>query len=179
MHTEGWEPFFKRTRAGLSPYSPGLTTKSTEKGLQPPECLPTCPLVPEIPSMANLILCSVMGYQRFPQSRKGTLWQTGVLANGMMPASNRGREQKESAVGAKDQAFTFSCDQHRDTSCPPAFCSPAACHQRRGFDFRCWTQTIQPSLKTISLIEVKSVSIHLLGRSGLDFGYILESVSSF
>lgn len=32
---------------------------------------------------------------------------------------------------------------------------------------------------TISLIEVKSVSIHLLGRSGLDFGYILESVSSF
>lgn len=110
MHIEGWEPFFKRTRAGLSPSSPGLTAKSTEKGLQPPECLPTCPLVPEIPSMENLTLYSIMGYQRFPQSRKGTLWQTGVSANGMMPASHRGREQKES-VGAKDQAFTFSCAQ--------------------------------------------------------------------
>lgn len=35
----------------------------------------------------------------------------GVLVNSVMSACNRGKEQKESDVGAEDQALTFTCAQ--------------------------------------------------------------------
>lgn len=136
-----------------------------------------------------------MGCWRLTQTlslpRKLPYWQIGVLVSGVMSALNREREQKEWAVGADDQVFTFVDAQINTNLTQRYFLS--VCFLFPGNLASEWGLQLQ-ELKTNSLafftifwiegqrLHQWAVSIHLLlggwwwGGGHLDFGYTLESV---